>query len=101
VLHVLLGPIGYFIVADDMQHPERWGTFYRNPSFFFPFFILAEIWMWGVAIYCAAMERGHEEDAKVLNDVLRLYDAGEHEIATVLYEEWLRTAGQKQGRNSS
>lgn len=45
-LHVMLGPLGIYMMEDDAQHPERWVDWYRNPALAIPFCLAMEVISW-------------------------------------------------------
>lgn len=72
-LQVFLICVAVFVIADDMTHPERWETFYRDPAFSIPFCIVVEIFVlttlfrqWRKQLRIAEGERLMEEADRLL-----------------------------------
>jgi hypothetical protein len=95
ICHLVLGPYGVAVIADDAKHPERWGTWYRNPSYAIPFCLAMEGVNVGILIYLWQKERRFAKGLRRLEDALRLQGEGRHAEAERAYHEGLYLTGQK------
>jgi hypothetical protein len=94
-LHLILGPFGLWIMAEDARHPERWDTWYRNPSYAIPYCLALEGVIWGALIHKSRKERQFAAGIRRLQEAIRLREEGRYEEAELAFEEGLRLTGQK------
>lgn len=90
-LQVFLIVFAAFVIADDMKHPERWETFYRNPTFSIPFCIGMEALIVTALLRRWRQQRRIEEGERLLEEANRLLDQGLEEEAEAAYAKgrWL------------
>jgi hypothetical protein len=94
-LHLILGPFGLWIMAEDARHPERWDTWYRNPSYAIPYCLALEGVIWGALIHKCRKEKQFSEGIRMLEEANRLLAAGYPQQADLAWKEGLRLTGLK------
>jgi hypothetical protein len=95
VLHLILGPLGLWIMLEDASHPERWGTWYRNPSYAVPYCLALEAFIWGLPLRNWMRERRFDKGIRLMEEANRLRAQGHYQAAEPIWEEGLRLTGQK------
>jgi hypothetical protein len=97
--HVILVPYSILVIADDIDHPERWAngvnaygwsTFYRNPYISIPFCVVVEALVVGRFFYCRSREQREEEGLRLLTEANRLLAGGFEAEADAAYREGCR-----------
>jgi len=99
VFHVVLGPLGLWMMADDMHHPERWGMWNHNPTYAIPFCIAGDVFIWCGAFYIwwtvQSKKRRFQAGIRRMQEANRLREKGRYQEAARAFEEGLRLTGQK------
>jgi hypothetical protein len=85
--HLILGPLGIYIMYQDFTHPERWGTWYRNPYYAIPYWILMESIILGILICSWQQERHGEKARRLMKRAHQLLAEGRIEEADAAYAE--------------
>jgi hypothetical protein len=96
LVHLVLGPAAIIIVAGDMNHPEGWDTWYRNPAYFFPYLVVLELFIWGTMAYVWRRRLKQERMAKgmwMLEEALRLQAQGRFAEAEATYHKGVALTG--------
>lgn len=94
-LHIILGPLGVFIMMDDAKHPERWGDWWRNPAYAVPFCLALEAVIAGVLVLGWRRERRMTKGIRLLQEANRRLAEGNAEAAAAAYQEGKRLCGMK------
>ncbi len=95
VLHLVLGPFGVWIMAEDARHPERWDTWYRDPAIAIPYCLALEAVIWGVLVCGWLKGRRFAKGIRLMEKANRLHAQGHYEAAEAAFQEGLRLTGQK------
>jgi hypothetical protein len=95
VLHLILGPWGAYILMDDAQHPERWGDWWRNPTYAIPYCMVMEAFIFGALVCRWRKERRMTTGIRLLKDANRLLAEGNFEAAEAAYQKGKRMCGLK------
>jgi hypothetical protein len=94
VLHIILGPYAVWVIADDAQHPERWGIWYRNPSYSIPYCLAMDCLIVGLWISrgrkAEKKKQECEKGLQLLKNVNRLHAEGRYAEADAAYREWVK-----------
>jgi hypothetical protein len=94
--HLILGPLGVAIIADDMRHPERWDILIHDPSFAIPCCIVLDAILIGTCIHIWWDERKQQRLAKgirLLREAIRLDQEGNRAASDEAYFEGCRLSG--------
>lgn len=94
-LHVILGPIGVFMMVHDYHHPEVWEDWTRNPMFTIPFCLLMELFIWRFTIRWVIKESRMAKGLRCLAEALNLQKQGRHDESYAAYLEGCRLTGRK------
>jgi hypothetical protein len=95
-LHVVLGPPGALICWYDWSHPERWDVWFRNPAYAKPYLIVAEIFMWGCALYVWLKDRKQDrmkEGTRLMQQAVLLLEQGRIAEADELFHKGKELTG--------
>jgi hypothetical protein len=84
LLHVILLPLGLFIIADDCSHPERWDTWYRDPSISIPYCLGLDAVLWIVVARDWIRLRNREKGFSLLQQAIDLQRQGRHQEADIV-----------------
>lgn len=94
-LHIILGPLGVHIMMDDAKHPERWGDWWRNPTYAVPWCVVCECIIWGSMLVIWRRERRMAKGIWLLEEANRLLAEGNIGAADASYEKGKRLCGLK------
>jgi hypothetical protein len=93
--HLILVPLAVPIIANDMAHPERWDSWYRNPALSIPYCIALDAFIGGMLVYLWWKERRREKGLWLLKVALRLQSEGKYTAAEAAYRQGRRLTGIK------
>jgi hypothetical protein len=93
-LHLVLVPLAVAFIIYDAHHPERWGDWWRNPTYSVPYCLALEAFVAVVLFRWWRMERRGRDELRLLNESNRLHEAGNFEAAEAAYQEWKRKYGK-------
>lgn len=93
IAHIIFVPLGILIIADDMRHPERWDTSYRNPAFSIPYCVGMESFIVVACVYRWKNKQRREEGLRLLKEAVRLQQEGYCDDAEAAYQEGCRLCG--------
>ena len=92
-VQIILVPWAVLSIMSDAKHPERWGDWWRNPTYSVPYCVALEVFIVVVLIRCWRMERRRADELKLLNESNRLHEAGNFEAAEAAYQKWKQMYG--------
>lgn len=91
VLHLFVIPYAFYVIRDDAAHPERWDTWYRNPSNSIPYCLVMEAVILG-SCYQIGREHQRREGIRLLSEAIELRKQGRYREADIAYQEGCRLA---------
>jgi hypothetical protein len=94
VVHLILGPIGFLIIANDAAHPEHWDTWYRKPATSIPYCIALDAVIWGMAFHSLWKELRFAKGIRLMAEANRLRAQGQYRAAKKVWQDGLRLTGQ-------
>lgn len=90
VAHLFLIPYAILTFVSDAKHPERWGDWWRNPTYAIPVAIVCECIIWGLVLDEWLKDRRMAKGIALLKKANRLLAEGNTEASDAAYQKGKR-----------